>query len=128
MSPPKGAQSAQKRRGVGRTTRTATEAPHGADRPQQSPSLFDHSPALTPAQAINDASQALADADVTGQVSSVRRAVHDLDHLRGCVGVVALLRMGADPEAVAAALAELPGVAEVQRGEAYAAVYRRTGS
>lgn len=120
-----GAQSVQKRRGVGRTTRTTPEAPHGASRLQQSPSLFDRPSALTMERAINDARQALADAGVAGQVSSVRRAVHDLDHLRGCVGVVALLRVRADPEAVAAALAELPGVAEVQRGEAYAAVYRR---
>jgi hypothetical protein len=80
-------------------------------------------PPLTLDVATEQAQRALTDAGLRQQVSRVFSEL--ASHLPGHIATVALLRVGADTEAIAGALGELPG-AQVWRGEAAVAVWRPT--
>lgn len=80
-------------------------------------------PPLTLDLATEQAQRALTDAGLRPQVSRVFS--EPASHLPGHIATVALLRVGADTDAVAVALGELPG-GQVWRGEAAVAVWRAT--
>jgi hypothetical protein len=79
-------------------------------------------PPLTLDVATEQAQRALTDAGLRQQVSRVFS--EPASHLTGHIATVALLRVGADAEAVAGVLGGLPG-AQVWRGMAAVAVWRR---
>lgn len=90
--------------------------PHNA----QAALTFD-TPPLTLELATAQAQRALTDAGLRQQVSRIYS--EPASHLPGHIATVALLRVGADTEAIAGALGGLPG-AQVWRGEAAVAVWR----
>jgi hypothetical protein len=80
-------------------------------------------PPLTLDLATEQAQRALTDAGLRQQVSRVFS--EPASHLPGHIATVALLRVGADTDAIAGALGGLPG-AQVWRGEAAVAVWWAT--
>jgi hypothetical protein len=79
-------------------------------------------PPLTPDVATEQARQALTDAGLKPQVSRI--LTWPVEDRPGHLFTVTLLRVGADPGAVAGVLGGLPG-AQVWRGDAAVAVWRR---
>jgi hypothetical protein len=80
-------------------------------------------PSLTLDLATEQAQRVLTDAGLKQQVSRVYS--EPASHLPGYIATVALLRVGADADAVAGVLSALPG-AEVWCGVAAVAVWRAT--
>lgn len=77
--------------------------------------------ALSPDQAVQQALEALTAAGLRQHVSRI--VVWPVEHLRGCLATVALLRHGADPGQVHGALVTLPGVQGSHCGEASVSIY-----
>jgi len=102
-------------------------APRGQQRPIRAvpaTTVRCEPPRLTPALADQQAHQALTTAGLQQHVSRV--LTEPAAHLSGCLATITLLRHGADPSAVHAALLGLDGVEGSHCGQASVSIYRAT--